>query len=87
MIERFLRKNITSLNHHLTMGFLESKGIYPSEDESIVITNFLKENLDFILNDSNFIYRLKGMIRDNVFNGFLSFLYRYICKSSKVSYY
>lgn len=72
MIERFLRKNITSLNHHLTMGFLESKSIYPSEDESIVITNFLKENLDFILNDSNFIYRLKGMIRDNVFNGLLS---------------
>lgn len=54
------------------MGFLESKGIYPSEDESIVITNFLKENLDFILNDSNFIYRLKGMIRDNVFNGLLT---------------
>lgn len=72
MIERFLRKNITSLNHHLTMGFLESKGIYPSEDESIVITNFLKENLDFILNDSNFIYRLNGMIRDNVFNGLLT---------------
>ena len=72
MIERFLRKNITSLNHHLTMWFLESKGIYPSEDESIVITNFLKENLDFILNDSNFIYRLKGMIRDNVFNGLLT---------------
>lgn len=71
MIERFLRKNITSLNHHLTMGFLESKGIYPSEDESIVITNFLKENIDFILNDSNFIYRLKGMIRDNVFNDIL----------------
>ena len=43
MIERFLRKNITSLNNHLTMGFLESKGIYPSEDESIVITNFLKK--------------------------------------------
>ena len=54
------------------MGLLESKGIYPSEDESIVITNFLKENLDFILNDSNFIYRLKGMIRDNVFNGLLT---------------
>lgn len=72
MIERFLRKNITSLNHHLTMGFLESKCIYPSEDESIVITNFLKENLDFILNDSNFIYRLKGMIRDNVFNGLIT---------------
>lgn len=54
------------------MGFLESKGIYPSEDESIIITNFLKENLDFILNDSNFIYRLKGMIRDNVFNGLLT---------------
>ncbi len=68
MIERFLRKNITSLNHHLTMGFLESKGIYPSEDESIVITNFLKENLDFILNDSNFIYRLKGMIKDIISN-------------------
>lgn len=71
MIERFLRKNIINLNHHLTMGFLESKGIYPTDDEAIIITNFLKENVDFILSDNNFIYRLKGMIRDNIFNGIL----------------
>ena len=71
MIERFLRKNIINLNHHLTMGFLESKGIYPTDDEAIIITNFLKENVDFILNDNNFIYRLKGMIRDNIFNDIL----------------
>ena len=71
MIERFLRKNITSLNHHLTMGFLESKGIYPTDDEAIIITNFLKENVNFILNDSNYIYNLKGMIREDIFNGIL----------------
>lgn len=71
MIERFLRKNIINLNHHLTMGFLESKGIYPTDDEAIIITNFLKENVDFILSDNNFIYRLKGMIRDNIFNDIL----------------
>ena len=71
MIERFLRKNIINLNHHLTMGFLESKGIYPTDDEAIIITNFLKENVDFIINDNNFIYRLKGMIRDNIFNDIL----------------
>ena len=71
MIERFLRKNIINLNHHLTMGFLESKGIYPTDDEAIIITNFLKENVDFILNDNNFIYRLNGMIRDNIFNDIL----------------
>ena len=71
MIERFIRKNIINLNHHLTMGFLESKGIYPTDDEAIIITNFLKENVDFILNDNNFIYRLKGMIRDNIFNDIL----------------
>lgn len=71
MIERFLRKNIINLNHHLTMGFLESKGIYPTDDEAIIITNFLKENVDSILNDNNFIYRLKGMIRDNIFNDIL----------------
>ena len=53
------------------MGFLESKGIYPTDDEAIIITNFLKENVDFILNDNNFIYRLKGMIRDNIFNDIL----------------
>jgi len=44
MIERFIRNNIKNLNHHLTMGFLETKGIYPTEDEAIVITNFIKEN-------------------------------------------
>ena len=71
MIERFLRKNIINLIHHFTMGFLESKGIYPTDDEAIIITNFLKENVDFILNDNNFIYRLKGMIRDNIFNDIL----------------
>ncbi|MBD9098430.1 hypothetical protein EGP98_02340 [bacterium] len=63
MIERFLRKNIINLNHHLTMGFLESKGIYPTDDEAIIITNFLKENVDSILNDNNFIYRLKRMTK------------------------
>lgn len=77
MIERFLRKNITSLNHHLTMGFLESKDIYPSEDEAIAITNFLKENINFILNDNSYIYRLKGIIRDNVFNDILNLYNEY----------
>ena len=36
------------------------------------LLEYLKENLDFILNDSNFIYRLKGMVRDNIFNGLLT---------------
>lgn len=71
MIERFLRKNITNLNHHLTMGFLESKGIYPTDDEAIIITNFLKENINFLLTDSNYIYNLKGMIREDTFNNIL----------------
>ena len=71
-IKQKTSKKQINKKHKLRMGFLESKGIYPSEDESIVITNFLKENLDFILNDSNFIYRLKGMIRDNVFNGLIT---------------
>ena len=71
MIERFLRKNIVNLNHHLTMGFLESKCIFPTDDEAIIITNFLKENVNFILNDSNYIYNLKGMVREDIFNGIL----------------
>ncbi|MDD6244617.1 MAG: hypothetical protein PUB03_03025 [bacterium] len=71
MIERFLRKNIVNLNYHLTMGFLESKSIFPTDDEAIIITNFLKENVNFILNDSNYIYNLKGMIREDIFNGIL----------------
>ncbi len=71
MIERFFRKNITNLNHHLTMGFLESKGIYPTDDEAIIITNFLKENINFLLTDSNYIYNLKGMIREDIFNNIL----------------
>lgn len=71
MIERFLRKNITNLNHHLTMGFLESKGIYPTDDEAIIITNFLKENINFLLTDSNYIYNLKRIIREDIFNNIL----------------
>lgn len=71
MIERFLRKNITNLNHHLTMGFLESKGIYPTDDEAIIITNFLKENINFLLTDSNYIYNLKRIIREDTFNNIL----------------
>ncbi len=71
MIERFLRKNITNLNHHLTMGFLESKGIYPTDDEAIIITNFLKENINFLLTDSNYIYNLKGIIREDIFDNIL----------------
>ncbi len=67
MIERFIKRNITTLNHHLTMGFLESKGVYPTEDEAIMITNFLKENYEEIIKNDTILSSLKGKIRDNIY--------------------
>ena len=67
MIERFIRRNITTLNHHLTMGYLESKGIYPTEDEAIIITNFLKENYEEMIKNDTILSSLKGRIRDNIY--------------------
>ena len=68
MIERFIRANIKNLNYHLTMGFLENKGIYPTEDEAIVITNFLKENYQEVLRGNEAIFSsLKGKVRNNIF--------------------
>ena len=67
MIERFIKRNITTLNHHLTMGYLESKGIYPTEDEAIIITNFLKENYEEIIKNDSILSSLKGKIRDNIY--------------------
>ena len=50
------------------MGFLENKGIYPTEDEAIVITNFLKENYQEVLKGNEAILSsLKGKVRDNIF--------------------
>lgn len=68
MIERYIRKNIGMLNHHLTMGFLESKGIYPTEDEAILITNFIKENYeDVVRGNDNKLLLLKGSLREELF--------------------
>ena len=67
MIEKIIRNNINNLNYHLVMGYLESKNIYPTEDEAIIITNFLKENYNIILKDNSILLNLKGNIRDNIY--------------------
>lgn len=67
MIERIIKKNIKNLNYHLVMGYLESKNIYPTEDEAIIITNFLKENYNILLKDNSILLNLKGNIRDNIY--------------------
>jgi hypothetical protein len=68
MIERIIRNNIKILNPHLVMGYLESKNIYPTEDEAIVLCNFLKENYNVLLKDNSILLNLKGNIRDNIYN-------------------
>ena len=68
MIERIIRNNIKILNPHLVMGYLESKNIYPTEDEAIVLCNFLKENNNVLLKDNSILLNLKGNIRDNIYN-------------------
>ena len=68
MIERIIKNNIKILNLHLVMGYLESKNIYPTEDEAIVICNFLKENYNILLKDSSILLGLKGNIRDDIYN-------------------
>ena len=49
------------------MGYLESKNVYPTEDEAIIITNFLKENYKIILKDNSILMNLKGNIRDDIY--------------------
>ena len=51
------------------MGYLESKNIYPTEDEAIIITNFLKENYNILLKDNSILLNLKGNIRDDIYYG------------------
>ena len=67
MIEKIIKNNIKSLNYHLVMGYLESKNVYPTEDEAIIITNFLKENYNILLKDNSILLNLKGNIRDNIY--------------------
>ncbi len=68
MIERFIRANIVNLNYHLTMGFLETKSIFPTEDEAIVITNFLKENYQEIVRGNHTkLLLLKGSVREDIY--------------------
>ena len=50
------------------MGYLESKNIYPTEDEAIVICNFLKENYNILLKDNSVLLNLRGNIRDDIYN-------------------
>ena len=67
MIERIIKNNIKNLNYHLVMGYLESKNVYPTEDEAIIITNFLKENYMVILKDNSILMNLRGNIRDDIY--------------------
>lgn len=67
MIERIIKNNIKNLNYHLVMGYLESKNVYPTEDEAIIITNFLKENYKIILKDNSILMNLRGNIRDDIY--------------------
>ena len=69
MIERIIKNNIKILNPHLVMGYLESKNIYPTEDEAIVICNFLKENYNILLNDNSILLNLRGSVRDEIYSG------------------
>ena len=69
MIERIIKNNIKVLNPHLVMGYLESKNIYPTEDEAIIICNFLKENYNILLKDNSILLNLRGNIRDDIYNG------------------
>ena len=69
MIERIIRNNIKILNFHLVMGYLESKNVYPTEDEAIIICNFLKENYNILLKDNSILLNLKGNIRDEIYSG------------------
>lgn len=69
MIERIIKNNIKILNPHLVMGYLESKNIYPTEDEAIIICNFLKENYNILLKDNSILLNLKGNIRDDIYSG------------------
>ena len=74
MIERIIKNNIKVLNPHLVMGYLESKNIYPTEDEAIVICNFLKENYNILLKDNSILLNLKGNIRDDIYNNVSSII-------------
>ena len=69
MIERIIKNNIKILNPHLVMGYLESKNVYPTEDEAIIICNFLKENYNILLKDNSILLNLRGNIRDDIYSG------------------
>ena len=69
MIERIIKNNIKILNPHLVMGYLESKNIYPTEDEAIIICNFLKENYNILLKDNSILLNLRGSVRDEIYSG------------------
>ena len=74
MIERIIKNNIRILNPHLVMGYLESKNVYPTEDEAIIICNFLKENYNILLKDNSILLNLKGNIRDEIYNNVSSII-------------
>lgn len=63
-----IQNQIGNLNYHLLMGFLEAKNIYPTEDEAIVMTNFIKENYQEILaRKTEPLMELKGKIRNTIY--------------------
>ncbi len=74
MIERLIRSNIKNLNYHLTMGFLETKAIYTTEDEAIVITNFMKENYEELMHGNPNTNVLQSNLRPEVYQKVMNLL-------------
>ena len=52
MYYKLIEQNIYKLSSNITKSFLEKNGIYVNEEESIFLTNIVKENWEDLYNNN-----------------------------------
>ena len=57
MYYKLIEQNIYKLSSNITKSFLEKNGIYVNEEESIFLTNIVKENWEDLYNN-NYEFKL-----------------------------
>lgn len=82
----FIYKNIVEKYIHLltpnhVLDYAKANNIIITDDEAIIIYKFIMNNYNGLLNDNDTIYKLKPIIREDLFNKVL-----YIYKENKAKY-
>ena len=67
MYQDFIKKYVHYLNIHHIKDYAKSKNIMITDEEAIILCDFIKENYHYLMEDNSTILKLKNVIRDDLY--------------------